>query len=114
MTRVPDAATHGTFAVVFPFHGGMTPARMRRSATDQVAQMPEARDLTFHGSWSFRVVKDSRGRPTHLVARIEASSPHQSAMHATAAAALAEAVRVEVPGFARWVDRELAAAGAVP
>lgn len=106
-----DGGTAGTFIVIFPIEGPMSPAHMTRSAITQVTEMPEARDLTFHGAWSWSTVKDHRGRPTHLIGRITASSPRPTTEHVARARELAATVRTDAPRFADWIDRAVAESG---
>lgn len=106
--KAPDGGTIGTFTVIFPIEGPMSPAHMTRSATNQVTAMPEARDLAFHGTWTWSTVKDRRGRPSHLIGRITASSPRPAAEHALESRDLAAAVRGAAPRFADWIDRAVA------
>lgn len=95
---------------VFPIVGPESPARLRRQALEQIAAMPTADGVDFHGEWSWTVARGSDGRTKYLVARIRATSSRPAGEAAAEAADLADACRGPLPGLAAWIDGALAGA----
>lgn len=99
------APTVGEFVASFPFYGGMSGARARRIALEQMIEMVREQDITVTGNFIYQFERGPGG--AFLTVRAPAESSRSTAEITASAVHMAEQREQAHPALARWITQHL-------
>lgn len=97
----------GRFVATFPFHGGMSAARMRRKLRPEVMAMADQQGVVLSSELRFRL--DRTGAGKFVLVEAEAFSTREDREVCEHAELMAYEHEVAHPALSRWIGRHLRA-----
>lgn len=102
---VQAAPVTGEFVATFPMHGGISEARAKRQAYDQLLALTREQGVTVLKPWTFRVERTRAG--LFLTARAPAESDRPVTEVRAAAEHFAYEHEQAHPALAQWITKHL-------